>query len=188
MTPSLRQVSKIWQRYVPVASLQRIRTVESSANCHCFISRQRGVVSGLIPELTRLRKAVGTPSIGNVLFTKNATQQKLPNIIMPAGLTYMSSITRIAPSPDWFSCFSRFNAANTTTKTWYRSFALNTYPFDAGTERGDQYSPFNVAESPQRRISRFTEMNIRPTNVLVSEASNGRRRVLPVARWECKLV
>lgn len=94
----------------------------------------------------------------------------------------------MAPSPDWFSGFYNFNAADTVANKWLYSFVVATAPWDAGTETGNTYDPSNPAESPQARISQFTTSNIRPTSVYVSVGSNNKKRVLPVARWECQLV
>jgi hypothetical protein len=91
----------------------------------------------------------------------------------------------ISPSPDWFSGFYDFNTLDPSTNTWFREFAIATYPMDAGTEVGNEYSGENVAEDPKGPITRFTIASPRSTGVfLTSDESD----ILPVARWQCTLL
>ena len=55
----------------------------------------------------------------------------------------------IAPSPDWFSGLSNFDVrdANNDRQTYFGSFSIETFPWDAGTETGDRYSLSNPAEN-----------------------------------------
>jgi Spondin_N len=147
---------------------------------------QKGVSTTLVSEIRAASPAtdvfvVGAPQIA-------VGSQVLPNIKVTLATTLLSSIARIAPSPDWFTGFRNFNAANSGAQRWLQSFTLETFPWDAGTEKGDTYNPSNDAESPPARITRFTTSNIRPTRVFVSTTPEGKSQILPVATWECKLV
>lgn len=149
-----------------------------------FFSLQTGETATLLSEISGVVQAAGTPVVGITQPLRVFTNQTLPTIIVTQARPYLSSITMIAPSPDWFSGFYNFNAANSTTQRWLRSFTLETGAWDAGTEQGANYVMDNAAESPARRISQFRIGNLPNTNVFASP--NG-LRVLPVARWECRL-
>lgn len=94
----------------------------------------------------------------------------------------VSSISMIAPSPDWFS--GLYNLRLWTGKSngdgvWYKRFQAYVFAWDAGTEEGDSYSLSNQATSPKQGMSPFTAENAKD-GVFVSENSNGGSRVLPV--------
>jgi len=96
---------------------------------------------------------------------------------------YISVISKMSPSPDWFSGFNDFNAVNEDKQTWYKEFTLETYPYDAGTEDGNTYNTYNEATTPQQPISEMTPLNL-PNGVYLNGDGND---VLPVAKYTCSL-
>jgi len=96
---------------------------------------------------------------------------------------YVSVIAKMAPSPDWFSGFHDFNAVNEERGTWYREFMIETYPYDAGTENGDDYDVVNSPTIPPQPITQITSEN---NAAGIYKKSNG-EDVLPVARYTCQL-
>ena len=91
----------------------------------------------------------------------------------------------IADSPDWFSGFYNFNAKSENGLRWYRSFSIDTYPWDAGTEDGDTYQLGNPEQIPQLPISLFTVDNVPDNGIFLSPDNT---TVLPVANWACELL
>jgi Spondin_N len=144
------------------------------------------VSTKLVSELRAAAPATGDFVVGAPQTA--VASQVLPYVTVTLDTTHLSSIARMAPTPDWFTGFRNFNAADSSVRRWYQSFSLETAPWDAGTEQGDTYVDTNSAESPQQRITRFTTANIRSTRVFVSTTPAGANRILPVATWECKLV
>jgi len=96
---------------------------------------------------------------------------------------YVSVISKMAPSPDWFSGFYDFSAVNEDKETWYRQFTIETYPYDAGTEDGNTYANYNSATRPQQPISQFT-VNNAPNGIYLNSDGND---ILPVAKYTCTL-
>ena len=61
-------------------------------------------------------------------------------------------VTMIAPSPDWFVGVSGLSLLD-SNGNWLSSLEVELYPWDAGTENGDQFSLSNPATSPQGVIT-----------------------------------
>merc|ERR1712224_18754 len=96
----------------------------------------------------------------------------------------LSSITMVAPSPDWFSGISNFSPIDMEKQVWYKSFEIPSYPWDAGTEKGDTYSLGNSAEVPQIPIFELTKDTVPNNGILLNPS---KVEVLPVAYWKCTL-
>jgi len=124
--------------------------------------------------------------IGSVMFNSQAQQQTLPSLNVTSDLPLISSITMIAPSPDWFSGFYDFDPRDPSSNTWYGEFIIETYPWDAGTETGDSYSLSNDPEPTNVPILRLDEETVpQSTGVFLSQDGMA---VLPVAEWRCTLL
>jgi len=104
---------------------------------------------------------------------------------MTSDKPYVSAISKLAPSPDWFSGFHDFNAVNEGRDTWFQEFVIPVYPFDAGTEDGESYESMNsIASVPQQVISQFNPNNLPDNKVFLSANGDG---ILPVATYSCVL-
>ena len=113
--------------------------------------------------------------------------QTLPNIQVTNFHPLLSSMSMIACSPDWFSGFNNLDMRNIETDTWYEIIQIQTYPFDAGTEDGDEFKCTNSATSPQNPITQLTVDTI-PTLMTTGVFLNSDgKTVLPVAEWTCTL-
>jgi len=124
--------------------------------------------------------------VGEATFNNEQQSQTFDPITMTSTNQYLSTITMIAPSPDWLTGFYGFSATNSMTQTWYSSFVIDTYPWDAGTEDGDTYSGENNPTDPQESIFRFDTDTV-PSTTGVRLNRNG-DQVLPVATWTCTLL
>lgn len=101
---------------------------------------------------------------------------------MDAELSLLSTITMIAPSPDWFSGVYNFNLV--LGEVWYESFTLQTFPWDAGTDSGDTYTAANQATDPHSNIFQLTTDSIPDTSVFLNPTGDA---VEPVATWTCSV-
>jgi len=92
---------------------------------------------------------------------------------------YVSAISMIAPTPDWFSGLYDLRLWDQSTKNWYEKIELNVYAWDAGTEEGSGYSLDNIETDPPEGISPFMAGETADA-VFVSVGSGG-LQVMPVA-------
>ena len=145
---------------------------------------ETGATTTLVNEIASAGSTIRSSVQGVAQFNNMQQQQVLPSITADASHRMMSSITMIAPSPDWFSGFYDFRLFNPATGTWWSNFTLNTFPFDAGTEKGTGYEIDNEAENPPLRIRRFTARSPLDTGVFLSPDQS---RVMHVATWKCRL-
>lgn len=96
--------------------------------------------------------------------------------------SYISTISMVGPSPDWFSGFPPFRVIDSKTGMWYSSFTIDTYPYDAATDSGTTYKSENAASNPHSFIYPLTAETVPESGVFL--VPNG-TTVLPVARWTC---
>lgn len=125
------------------------------------------------------------PVVGTPQFNSETQEQGLMNIEVTPQNYVISSVSMIAPSPDWFSGFSSFDVRDPATDgdTWYGAFSLVTFPWDAGVEDGDTYDMDNDPTTPEPEpVTLFTADTVPATNVFLNPEGNG---VLPVLQWDC---
>ena len=65
-------------------------------------------------------------------------------------------VSMIGPSPDWFVGVSRLSLLD--GGQWRSQHSVNLYPYDAGTEEGEEFSLSNPATSPQGTITSIRGM------------------------------
>lgn len=127
---------------------------------------------------------------GSVLtIAKNTTnEQTLQTARLDVEHPYITTISKIAPSPDWFSDFYNFSAVDSATSTWYESFIIQTYPWDAGTDSGTTYNADDVPTDPPVEIFQLTVDTIPKSEVFISENTSSGKTVLPMSKWVCTQV
>jgi len=123
--------------------------------------------------------------VGRAQFNSMTQEQSFDLVRMSPTNKFLTTISMIAPSPDWFTGFYDFSPVNDLTKTWYSEFVIETYPWDAGTEDGDTFSGANGATDPREPIFRFTSANTPSNGILLNSAGND---VLPMASWTCSIL
>ena len=64
----------------------------------------------------------------------------------------LTLVSMIGPSPDWFVGVSGLSLLDAGGR-WRSQHSVNLYPYDAGTEEGEEFSLSNPATSPQGTIS-----------------------------------
>eukprot|EP00549_Striatella_unipunctata_P004125 CAMPEP_0118685436 /NCGR_PEP_ID=MMETSP0800-20121206/7242_1 /TAXON_ID=210618 ORGANISM="Striatella unipunctata, Strain CCMP2910" /NCGR_SAMPLE_ID=MMETSP0800 /ASSEMBLY_ACC=CAM_ASM_000638 /LENGTH=491 /DNA_ID=CAMNT_0006582341 /DNA_START=108 /DNA_END=1583 /DNA_ORIENTATION=+ len=147
---------------------------------------ETGGTSTLQDELSSavISGTVGTVVVGTSTFNSVTQVQFFDDIEMTPTFHYMSTISMIAPSPDWFTGYYGVDFINSATETWYDEVVITTYAWDAGTEEGDTYSGANDATVPAEPILRFGPMTVPSNGVLLNSDGDA---VLPMATWECTL-
>jgi hypothetical protein len=85
----------------------------------------------------------------------------------------------IAPSPDWFSGFSGFDA-RVSASAWYQEFEIETFPWDAGTAND------NFRDENEHMPVFLYSINRLPSSGAFSSIDGS--TVLPVVRWTCTLL
>ena len=68
----------------------------------------------------------------------------------------LTLLSMIGPSPDWFVGVSRLSLLD--GGEWRTRHSVNLYPYDAGTEDGEEFSLVNPATSPQGTITSLRGM------------------------------
>jgi hypothetical protein len=123
----------------------------------------------------------GDMVVGSDQFNAVDPSQVLQSITLSPSFPYLSSISMMAPSPDWFSGLESF-CPRGPGGFWFQSFEIATYPFDAGTEQGTTYTIANEAESPHGPIFQLTRDTVPKNGILLDPTGT---TVLPVMTWNC---
>ena len=132
-------------------------------------------------QVLQTKGLAGDMTVGVNQFNAVDPPQTLEPVTLSPSFPYLSSISMIAPSPDWFSGFDSFSPRG-PGGYWLQSFELATYPFDAGTEMGEEYSINNEPESSQGPIYPLTRDTVPNSGILLDPTG---AEVLPVATWKC---
>lgn len=125
-----------------------------------------------------LHSQIGSGFLGGSLFPSSITS----GIKMDPSHPYISMMTMIAPSPDWFTGMNDFDMRDGESGKWFSDVILDLFPWDSGTDSGTTYesNDKDVDES----IFQLTINTIPDTKVF---ASPDMSTVLPVARINCKI-
>lgn len=67
---------------------------------------------------------------------------------------FLSMVSMIAPSPDWFIASRNINLKN-EDGTWKDEITLDIHGYDSGTDSGEEFSSINNPTSPVEEIKRF---------------------------------
>jgi hypothetical protein len=71
---------------------------------------------------------------------EGATSSPKEDLCVDRNHPFVSGISMIAPSPDWFSGVNKLPLFDKETKFWYQKIEVSVYAWDAGTEGGNNYS------------------------------------------------
>lgn len=92
--------------------------------------------------------------VGERMFNTSESQE-LPPINVTYSHPWLSSMSKIIPSPDWFVGFSDLRTISYDTETYYNRIVVKSYVWDAGTDEGESYHSFDKDLDPQVPCSRF---------------------------------
>jgi hypothetical protein len=138
-----------------------------------------GSTRAILYEINEAGGATNPVATGPLLFTQNSERElQLPDVRVDESHPFISTISMLSPSPDWFSGFNNFDARDVSANAWYQEFEVETLPLDAGTT-DDNFAPEDAY------IWAFSLDHRLPSNGAF--ASDNGSAVLPVARWTCTL-
>jgi hypothetical protein len=86
--------------------------------------------------------------LGERMFNTTASQH-LPPINVTYSHPWLSAMTKITPSPDWFVGFSDLRTISYDTETYYNRIVVQSYVWDSGTDEGQSYLSFDRDLDPQ---------------------------------------
>lgn len=145
---------------------------------------ERGSRFNLQVEFSNAGNATNDMVWGFLSFNNQDPWQVLPDITVSKDTPLLSSISMVAPSPDWFSGFYDYDARYSKS-SWAGEFIILTYPWDAGTEQGDEFSLDNDPENPHMPIFQLTKDTVPENGIFLNSDGTD---VLPVVKWHCLLV
>lgn len=134
-------------------------------------------------EVLQTKGLAGEAVVGVDQFNSFDPPQVFDPITLSPSYPYLSTISMLAPSPDWFSGIESFSPRG-PGGYWYQTFEIATYPFDAGTEEGTTYTITNEASSPHGPIYQLTKDTVPESGILLDPTGT---TVLPVTTWKCDL-
>ena len=116
---------------------------------------ETGETSGLQSEVYAAINAASPTALSVLSRSGNIRRQDrvtLNNVEVTTDYPRVTLVTMIAPSPDWFVGVSGLSLLD-ASGNWLPSHEVKLYPWDAGTENGDEFSLSNPATSPQGVIT-----------------------------------
>lgn len=64
-------------------------------------------------------------------------------------------VTMVAPSPDWFTGVSNLSLVDANGQ-WHEHVEVTVYPYDAGTDDGEDYTAADLEPTPHQPITDYT--------------------------------
>jgi Spondin_N len=107
----------------------------------------------------------------------------LPPLKVNKDHSYISGISGLAPSPDWYTDFYLFQTIKESTETYWEAFLLRTYPWDAGSDDGTFYTDTDHIADPPKLVTRI-DLGNTPGDIFKNPSGD---QVRHVAEWECVL-
>ena len=107
----------------------------------------------------------------------------LPPLNVSGEFKFLSGIAGLRPSPDWYTGFYLFETVKLEGGTFWDSFKIRTYPWDAGTDDGTHYDDPDRDTNPPGVVTRI-EVGNTVDNIFLSPAGDELRYLV---EWECVL-
>ena len=105
----------------------------------------------------------------------------LPPLKVSLEHNFISGLSGMGPSPDWFTQFYLFDVIKEQGQVYWESFNIRTYPWDAGTDDGEHFTSSDRDSFPKKFVTRITVDNAQH-DIFLSPSGN---EVKHVAEWEC---
>lgn len=126
-----------------------------------------------IDSIIREKKAISL-----IYFTPpGPVSTKTASVYCNSEFSFISFISMIAPSPDWFIGVSNINLYK--NENWVNDTIIPLFVHDAGTEEGDVFGYNNPSTSPQQSIKLLTTEK-------GSVLANGNAYLKPIATFRLK--
>jgi len=136
---------------------------------------EMGNSSSLTSDLSTAQTA------GTVLqyLTGSGADQQTVNITVDSGHAYVSFMTMLAPSPDWFTGFQDLSLCR--GGNWVDAITITVQPWDAGTDCGTTFTSANCAGGTTNGSSAVPVYEITPTTTTSAGVFVNNNAVLPMA-------
>jgi len=122
---------------------------------------------------------------GDAMKVSVRQNETIKEVLVNADYPYISTISSVEPSPDWFSGFYDFNMIDPDTDKWYDKVVIDTFPWDAGTDSGATYQSPHAMIIPPYLITQMTVETVPDSGVFLNPDGD---KVLPISRWTCTRV
>lgn len=93
-------------------------------------------------------------NVGNGLPNSGSGLQKT-NLTFDRDNSNISTVSMLAPSPDWFVGVSGLDLCDGTTGEWKNNVEVNLFPHDTGTDAGTRFDSGDQVSRPKENISRL---------------------------------
>lgn len=104
-------------------------------------------------------------------------------VVLDSKYDFVSTATRLSPSPDWFTGLSKVRPIG-QDGFWIPSFSVDVYPLDAGTKAGFLYTD-SEDQSSSNPVTRMTAATISPDfPVFLKTDDGGNPSMLPIGKYE----
>jgi len=143
---------------------------------------ETGNTKTLLEEIAKAGDAVFDTKVGSGMKGKRFVSQKIMNVGLDSSRPYLSMVTMVAPSPDWFTGLNDFDMRDADSGNWLQEVILDLFPWDSGTDSGKSYNSAN--NDIDGNVQQLTINTIPTTKVF--ESPEG-LTVLPVGRFQCQL-
>lgn len=128
---------------------------------------------------------VGERIQGEVTFNNMVQFQVFDTITLTPSFPFMSAVTMIAPSSDWFSGFYDVKPIDEDAMVWYDEFEIEAAPWDAGSREGEDFVGGGESTNPRMPIMEFTAATVPSSGAFLNAEKDD---VLPMGTWTCTLV
>jgi len=115
-----------------------------------------GATSTLAAEAQALIDAgqAGAVILGSGAASPGSTT--ISQFLVSDAFPYVSLVTMIAPSPDWFTGVHGLSLV--ADGQWRTKITVNLYPYDAGTDDGATFTAADIEAVPHRPVDRVTDV------------------------------
>ncbi|GAA4955437.1 hypothetical protein GCM10023314_31470 [Algibacter agarivorans] len=92
-------------------------------------------------------------------FAGNNSNATINNVTVSENFPLITLVSMVAPSPDWFIAVNNLDLRSGNDPDfngWEKTFTIDVFAYDAGTDDGTDYGSGNSASSPRQPISMIT--------------------------------
>jgi hypothetical protein len=92
-------------------------------------------------------------------FAGNNSNATLSNVSVDEGFPYITLVSMVAPSPDWFISLNSENLKSGDigiNNGWKDTYTIDVFAYDAGTDDGTDYTSPDAVSNPRINISKIT--------------------------------
>lgn len=108
----------------------------------------------------------------------------IPPVDINFDFPFLNAIGGMSPSPDWYTGFYLFDTIDEYDRTFWDEFIIRTYPWDAGTDAGEDYTSEDRDMDPPEDVFRMFPGKAPKSGAYLSPDGT---EILPVGEFQCVL-